>query len=375
MSDDVTSEKKRRKIERTEDDLSDIKKSLFTRLRRSSNRSTMKLDLNISRYKNEFSEVGRLGKGEFGEVYKCQNRMDGCLYAIKRLVKPIAGSIKEASSLREVHAHAVLGKHQHIVQYFSAWAEQKHMIIQNEYCNGGTLRNVITKHREEGTKPTEDVLTQVLIQVSKGMRYMHSLNLVHLDIKPSNIFISRREVTDDEDRAGTCYKIGDLGMVTSISEPRVEEGDSRYMPRELLDDNYGDLTKADIFSLALTIYEVASLKMLPTNGPQWHSIRDGKLSKSPNTCKKFHDILLKMIDSKAERRFSPADIIKHKYFVVDDNKALLELRMKLNEEKLKTQSLTRELEKATKENIPNAIPRVSASRLVGQKFNRSMSIA
>ena len=49
----------------------------------------------------------------------------------------IASLLFRASSMREVHAHAVLGKHQHIVQYFSAWAEQKHMIIQNEYCNGG----------------------------------------------------------------------------------------------------------------------------------------------------------------------------------------------------------------------------------------------
>ena len=49
-----------------------------------------------------------------------------------------------------------------------------------------------------------------------------------------------------------------------------------------------------------------------------------------------------MIDSKAGQRLSPADIIKHKYFVVDkENKALVELRMKLNEEKLKTESLTR----------------------------------
>ena len=34
------------------------------------------------------------------------------------------------SALREVYAHAVLGKHQHILQYYSAWAEDKHMIIQ-----------------------------------------------------------------------------------------------------------------------------------------------------------------------------------------------------------------------------------------------------
>lgn len=39
--------------------------------------------------------------------------------------------------MNEVYAHAVLGIHQHVVRYYSAWAEDDYMYIQNEYCNGG----------------------------------------------------------------------------------------------------------------------------------------------------------------------------------------------------------------------------------------------
>lgn len=218
---------------------------------------------NITRYEKEFVELKLIGEGVFGLVYQCLNRLDGCIYAIKRSIKPVAGSSFEKTSLNEVYAHAVLGKHDNVVRYYSAWAENNHMLIQNEYCNGGSLQTLLQKRLLN-----EAELKILLLHIAKGLKYIHSHGLVHMDIKSGNIFVTKptiRQAQSDDgfdenyDQLDNCqavtYKIGDLGHVTSVSDPRVEEGDVRYLANEILQEDYSNLPKADIFSLGITIFE------------------------------------------------------------------------------------------------------------------------
>uniref|UniRef100_UPI0037E7D3E6 wee1-like protein kinase 2 n=1 Tax=Semicossyphus pulcher TaxID=241346 RepID=UPI0037E7D3E6 len=357
--------------------------------------------LMLSRYESEFLELECIGVGEFGAVYKCVKRLDGCLYAIKRSRRPLAGSANEQLALKEVYAHAVLGHHPHVVRYYSAWAEDHHMIIQNEYCDGGSLNDAIIKKEVQGELFSEAELKDLLIQVSMGLKYIHSSGLVHLDIKPSNIFICQRSSTsapgegesEEEDdgstSAGVIYKIGDLGHVTSTNSPQVEEGDSRFLASEVLHEDYSQLPKADIFALGLTVLLAAGAPPLPQNGDEWHSLRQGQLPKVPQELSPpFKSLLQALLDPDLTKRPSARELCKHT--VLRDERTgrlAAQLRRELNVEKFRTAMLEKELLEARqaalspKQSLPpglqpsekmGCLPR-AGRRLVGRKTARSMS--
>ncbi|XP_013360476.1 PREDICTED: wee1-like protein kinase 2 [Chinchilla lanigera] len=337
------------------------------------------------RYEKEFLELERIGVGEFGVVYKCIKRLDGCVYAIKRSTKPLAALSNENLHLREVYAHAVLGHHPHVVRYYSSWAENDYVIIQNEYCNGGSLQAAVSENMKSGNHFQEPTLRDILLQISLGLKYIHSSGMVHLDIKPSNIFICHNvqsdslEVPDEVENeadwflsASVMYKIGDLGHVTSIRKPQVEEGDTRFLANEILQEDYRHLPKADIFALGLTIAEAAGAKTLPTCGARWHEIRKGNFPDvPPKLTEDFHNLLKRMIHPDPRERPSAAALVKSQV-LRPSVKTMEELQQQLNLEKSKIATLERELRKVQQaQSLQGDTHHGNLEVSVGQRESRS----
>ncbi|KAM4874060.1 wee1-like protein kinase 2 [Thomomys bottae] len=318
-----------------------------------------------SRYEKEFLEVEQLGVGAFGTVYKCIKRLDGCVYAIKYSTRTFSGLSNENVDLHEVYAHAVLGHHPHVVRYYSSWTEDDHVIIQNEYCNGGSLQAAISKNVKSGNHFQEPKLKDMLLQISLGLKYIHNAGMAHMDIKPSNIFIcynmqndsceGPEEVENEADwfsSASVIYKIGDLGHVTSISKPKVEEGDICFLANEILQEDYHHLPKADIFSLGLTIAVAAGAQSLPANGEDWHHVRRGHLPSIQQALSgDFYHLLKTMIHPDPEERPSAAALARSQ--VLRPSLGITEeLQQQLHKEKSKIATLERELREVQRARCP-----------------------
>ena len=287
--------------------------------------------VSYSRYEEEFLEIAEIASGEFGMVKCARHRLDGIEYAIKISKKNLEASRHdERMALNEVFAHAALIKHKHVVRYYNSWVESGHVYIQNEFCQGGSLSQKMKALRKTGEKFSETELRKMLVQILKGLQYIHNKQLVHLDMKPDNIFISTEgdgpsatpgasivdRLATPEKAKSVDYKIGDLGHVAHIYAEDIspEEGDCRYMAPEFLQMEVDPrkLSKADIFSLGLTIYEAASLTPLPKNSyddPNYENIHRGKLPFLQSYSKRFNSLIQSMVNQDPNLRPTTTELL------------------------------------------------------------------
>lgn len=252
----------------------------------------------LSRYRTDFHEIEQIGTGNFSCVFKVLKRIDGCMYAVKRSTRKLYQDNERQKALMEVQALAALGYHENIVGYNTSWFENEQLYIQMELCDHSLSINHSTRLCHEA-----EVL-EAMHQVAKALHHIHEKGIVHLDVKPENIYVKNG-----------VYKLGDFGCASLLDASLpIEEGDARYMPQEILNDNYDHLDKVDIFSLGATIYELIRGSTLPESGPYFQNIREGKLPLLPSHSVQFQNILKAMLDPDPIRRPSAKELVANPIF-------------------------------------------------------------
>lgn len=162
----------------------------------------------VSRFETQFTMLDTLGKGEFSEAVKVQDRASGCIYAVKRMKSAFIGPRDRLRRLEEVdilrHLSAGGKGHPNVISLVDAWEEDGHLFVQTELCPLGTLAFFLEHYGAHVEHLDEPRIWKILAELSAGLRHIHDHGVLHLDLKPANVFVTE---------IGTL-KIGDFGMAT-----------------------------------------------------------------------------------------------------------------------------------------------------------------
>ena len=257
-----------------------------------------------------FEIINKLGSGGFSKVYKVRRKIDNQVYALKKVQILNLSEKQKMSSLNEIRVLASI-KSKYVVNYKEAFLDEKDstLCLVMEYADRGDLAKRIQEQKKKGKYFNEKDIWRVFIQLVKGLKSLHDLEILHRDIKSSNIFL----FSD-----GTA-KLGDLNVCKILSNNvlgRTQAGTPSYAAPEVwMEKPYG--LKSDIWSLGCVLYEIISLHC-PFRGENvvelYNKILVGEFSRIPN---KFSDelnwIVLHMINLDIDKRLSCDELLRCQY--------------------------------------------------------------
>lgn len=268
---------------------------LVTGMRRSD--STMQPDL--FQYHEHFIFQGLAGKTATSEVFRVLHRLNGETFAVKRSRRRFRSKVQREQCLREIRAVAALPPHASIVGQHRAWQEAGHFYIQMDYCPGGSLQQLLKQKLAAHSTFTDNELWKVFIEVATGLDFLHLNSVLHLDIKPDNIYL---------DAGGHC-RIGDFGLAITRGTDSMndwQEGDGDYLAPELLGSSAQPTAAADIFSFGCTMYECAT-------GQKIDRMKLAQCDRValPGRPAIMEEIVSQMVSGEASARPSASELVQH----------------------------------------------------------------
>ena len=255
---------------------------------------------------DRYEILEKIGTGGMSDVYKAKCHKLNRFVAVKVLKQEFGENTSFVQKFR-VEAQAAAGlMHANIVNVYDVGEESGIHYIVMELVEGITLKNYIEKKSRLSVKEA----VSIAIQVSMGIEAAHNNKIIHRDIKPQNIIISK------EGRV----KVTDFGIAKAATSNTLTSnvmGSVHYTSPEQARGGYSD-AKSDIYSLGVTLFEMLTGKV-PFNGETTVSIAIKHIQEEMPSPKQFvsdipvsvEKIVLKCCQKMPDKRYkSMAELIE-----------------------------------------------------------------
>ena len=199
---------------------------------------------------DRYEILEQIGNGGMSDVYKAKCHKLNRYVAIKVLKPEFSQDTSFVSKFR-VEAQSAAGlSHPNVVNVYDVGEENGIHYIVMELVEGITLKKYIEKR---GKLPYKEAVS-IAIQVANGMEAAHKHHIVHRDIKPQNIIISKEGKV----------KVTDFGIAKAATSSTINSsaamGSVHYMSPEQARGGYSD-ERSDIYSFGITLYEMLTGKV------------------------------------------------------------------------------------------------------------------
>ena len=250
---------------------------------------------------NRYEIIMKIGSGGMADVYKAKDHVLNRLVAIKVLKQEYSTDATFVKKFR-VEAQSAAGlSHPNIVNVYDVGEDDGVYFIVMELVQGITLKNYIDM---KGKLDIREALN-ISVQIASGLSAAHENRIIHRDIKPQNIIMSRDgkvKVTDFG-----IAKVADSTTVTTTAA-----GTVHYISPEQARGGYSD-ERSDIYSLGITIYEMVTGRV-PFEGETNVAVALMHIQSEitpprqlePSIPVSFEKIILKCTQKKPERRYASA---------------------------------------------------------------------
>jgi eukaryotic-like serine/threonine-protein kinase len=223
---------------------------------------------NLGRYE----VIRELGQGAMGVVYQAKDPLIDRIVAIKTINLGLAQEGKDEYEGRFYQEAKAAGRlnHPNIVTIYDVGKSGDVAYIAMEFLQGRELRDIMN---DAGLLPVDHVLDMVA-QVASGLAYAHEYDIVHRDVKPSNIMVIR-----DGHVKITDFGIARMASAGVRTQTGMVLGSPKYMSPEQVMGKPLD-QRSDIFSLGVMLYEMLT-GAAPFNGDNVNSIMYQTLNGTP----------------------------------------------------------------------------------------------